>query len=210
MRYARLQQIVACLVVLVLPSMLLMAETAAVMTPNGQVWLNAAAVSQTSAIVPGDRVTTGARSSAALSAKGATVLLNAESGVVLQKDSFQITSGTAVLNLTPGMKAQVGDVVVYAASGPSRFEVRHVGSTVQVTDHTGSVLVQRNGSVTKISAGQTMSFGPNPKPAGNGGGSSAWSNGMIMGVAGGTAALAAIIAAMSTRSNENAASPFTP
>ena len=211
MRFTRLQQIVACVVVILLPSMMLMAETAAVMTPNGEVWLNAAAVSQTSALVPGDRVTTGARSSAALSAKGATVLLNADSGIVLQKDSFQLTKGTAVLNLGPGMTAQVADMTIYsAASGPARFEVRQVGSSVTVSDHTGSVLVQRDGKVTKIATGQTMSFGPAPKPAPNGGGTSGWSNGMILGVAGGTAALAAIIAAITTRSNENAVSPFNP
>jgi hypothetical protein len=209
MRFTRLQQIIACLIVFVLPSMLLMGETAAVMTPHGQVWLNAAAVSQTSALVPGDRVTTGAQSSAALSAKGATVLLNADSAVVLQKDSFQV-DGNAVFNLGPGMVARVADLTIYSAvNGPSRFEVRQGGSSVQVADHTGSVLVQRNGKVTKLTAGQTMSFGPKDSAVTGGGGSSL-SNGAIAGIVGGIAALSAIIAAISTRSNETAASPFAP
>ncbi len=116
----------------VFPAATVMADTnAAMLRGKGIVSVNGNPVSQSISLFPGDRVQTGADSTASITAKGMALILSAKTQLVLEEKGILVHSGSALVMSTGAL--QVGKWSVAAASGERvRFGVQSQNGTLEI------------------------------------------------------------------------------
>lgn len=145
--------------VLCFPAATLLADVnSAMLRVAGDVHVNGARTTRSTAVFAGDRVQTGAESTATLSTTGSTLLLGPASNVLFQGNTVQVQAGSLAVSTSRGMSVQVGILSVKPAKDEmSRFEVRNEAGVLQVVAREGSLSVSNGTDMVLVEPGQTLS-----------------------------------------------------
>lgn len=157
----RLNKALCWLMMLVVSSVYTMADVnAARMRPEGTVSLNGNSADRASAIFAGDKLLTGADSTAAITVRGSTVLIAANSAVTFGDNSVDLGRGTAVVTTSRGMSARLrGVTVAPAGENTVRFRVSDESGTAQVAALAGPLVVTpAAGTPTVLQPGAAMAL----------------------------------------------------
>ncbi|MFZ3212249.1 MAG: hypothetical protein WA188_12115 [Terriglobales bacterium] len=198
---------IATLLVVLLPASLLAVNPAAMAYTKGAVLLNGVPAPESSAVFSGDRVTTGKSSAANLVLNGSSVVVDPESTVLYEGNSFVLQGGGASVMTSKSMAARSGHVsVVPAAAVETDYRVAQVQNnlviaaelgTVKVIDKDGETLVPQ-GKVVTVAFDDSSNNNPQPRSAPQTQGSSG-SGVVLIGIA--AAAGAGVIVYLTTRSS---------
>ena len=151
-----LVRILACVMAVVFPASLMMADTAtAMMTPMGKVAVNGAPVLQATSLFPGDKIVTSANSTASITGKGLSLLVPGNSILVMNEKEVELDCGSALINVSSGMGARFSNIKLAPRDANARFEIRQEEGGFRVVARDG-VLAVTNGSVPTLQPGQTM------------------------------------------------------
>jgi ferric-dicitrate binding protein FerR (iron transport regulator) len=157
--YSRLSRwVVAVLLVIVFPVSMMMAQNGGAMVyTNGGVLVNGHNVTDSSAIVAGDRVET-AKSGATVVANGASVVLSAGSALAYAGDSVTLDAGSALVRANKGFSMHVAGVTITPQDG-AQFSVSRNGNTVKVSTTKGSVSLLNGKESVVIASGNSYTSG---------------------------------------------------
>ncbi|MFI5110682.1 MAG: hypothetical protein ACHP78_17805 [Terriglobales bacterium] len=160
---------IATLLVVLLPASLLAVNPAAMAYTRGAVLLNGVPAPESSAVFSGDRVTTGKSSAANLVLNGSSVVVDPESTVLYEGNSFVLQGGGASVMTSKSMAARHGHVsVVPAAAVETDYRVVQVQNNLVVTAELGAVKVVDKEGETLVPQGKVMTVAfaddDNPKP----------------------------------------------
>ncbi len=214
----------SCLMVLVVPAALMMAETnAAMLYVRGNAMLNGSNVPRSSAIFAGDKIQTSSTSSVTLASDGTTVLVPANSSVVFQGDAIEVGSGSAVVTTSKGWKTHVDRYTVSPKDASAKYEVTDVNGKIFVASHQGYVTIADASTTKVLGPGKSEALDGTASPAaaaspqsgGGGGGGAAASGGgvskaLIIAIGVGAAAAAAVAAAVSASGSSPSTTTPTP
>lgn len=157
MSRSRLTRLFAVTLAVTFSTTALFADSAAGMLyARGSVMLNGSKVDASSAVFAGDKVQTGEESAFAFTSAGATVLVPANSSVVLQKDNVEVVCGTALVATTSSMGATVSNLTIAPAEKEAKFELTQTVSELRVTAREGSLKISDSRTEMTLEAGQSM------------------------------------------------------
>src|SRR4051812_10867156 len=139
-----------------LPVSLPAQEAGAMLTPVGQVTVNGAPVSGSSAIFPGDKVQVGANGSANIAAKGATATLSQNSSLIWQPQSPQLQDGSLTLAAQSPWKVNVGSMSVSLGPEATKLEVSQRDDVALFKLVQGSASLSEGGQTTVLKVGFTV------------------------------------------------------
>lgn len=160
------------LMILALPLATTLADTNAAMAYiQGSASVNGRTVSDSVAVFPGDAIQTGSRSAASISLKGSSVLVTENSSVTFGNTELSLTSGTAQVRTSQGMKARVASISVTPVSAkPAAYEVVRQGAEVRITAVNGSLTVSDGKATTLLESGKSLTLSADgkalPQPGG--------------------------------------------
>jgi hypothetical protein len=164
------------------------------------------------AIFAGDKIATPSDGFANITLLGSAVLLQPQSLVTFNGNSVELERGGVGITTSTGMTVHFDDMTVSpAAPGTAKFEVVDNEDTVQVAAYQGSVLLSQEGDTTVLSQGQqTTKEKKNKKKAmgavpGSSGAVSKKTAFILLGAAGSTAAVLAIL-----KENSERSTPISP
>jgi len=209
---------IATLLVVLLPASLLAVNPAAMAYTKGAVLLNGVPAPESSAVFSGDQVTTGKSSAANLVLNGSSVVVDPESTVLYEGNSFVLQGGGASVMTSKSMAARYGHVsVVPAAAVQTDYRVVQVQNNLVIAAELGAVKVIDKEGETLVPQGKVMTVafddqgnnGDNnhrkrraaPPPAQG----TSTSNAVLIGVA--AAAGGAVIIYLTTRGGSSVVSP---
>ena len=162
---------IATLLVVLLPASLLAVNPAAMAYTSGAVLLNGIPVQGSSAVFSGDRMTTGKSSAASLVLDGSSVVVDPESTVLYESNSFVLQDGGASVMTSKSMTARSGNVsVVPAAAVETDYRVVQLQHNLVIAAKLGAVKVIDKEGETLLPEGKvmTVAFDDNdnnkPKP----------------------------------------------
>lgn len=154
---SRMARFTAVLLVITFSTSALFADAAAGMLyARGSVMLNGTKVDASTAVFSGDKVQTGDDSAFAFTSSGATVLVPANSSVVLQKNNLELVCGTALVATTSSMSAKVGNLSITPAEKEAKFELIQTTSELRVTAREGDLKIGDNRTEMTLAAGQSI------------------------------------------------------
>lgn len=157
MHRSRLTRLFALFLAVTLPTTTLFADPAAGMLyVRGSVMLNGSKVEGSSAVFSGDKVQTGEESAFAFTSAGATVLVPANSSVVLQKNSVDLVCGTALVATSNGMGARINNLTVTPAENEAKFELAQTTAELRVTAREGGLKISDSRTEMMLEAGESM------------------------------------------------------
>jgi hypothetical protein len=151
------------------------------------------------AIFAGDKVATTTDGFANITVLGSAVLLQPKSLITFNGDSVELERGGVGITTSTGMTVHVDDVTVSpAANGNAKFEVVDNDDTVEVADHEGPVLLSQGNETTVLRPGQHTTTEKKKKKTrgavpGSTGAVSRKTAFILLGAAGSTAAVLAIL-----------------
>lgn len=156
---SRVIRVLCLLMVFVLPTSLLCAEThAAMVFASGIASLNGAALARSSAIFAGDILETSKNSAIIINANGSTVQMGATSKVQFQGDAINLDSGAAQIATNSGMKVKADSLTVAPTNKTAKFQVTRAPGKVVVTALNGNVSVMGGPSADVLTAGETKAY----------------------------------------------------
>jgi len=133
---------IATLLVVLLPASLLAVNPAAMAYTKGAVLLNGVPAPESSAVFSGDQVTTGKSSAANLVLNGSSVVVDPESTVLYEGNSFVLQGGGASVMTSKSMVARYGHLsVVPAAAVQTDYRVVQVQNNLVIAAELGAVKV---------------------------------------------------------------------
>jgi len=148
---------IATLLIVLLPASLLAANPAAMAYTKGAVLLNGVPAPESSAVFSGDQVSTGKSSAANLVLNGSSVVVDPESTVLYEGNSFVLQGGGASVMTSKSMAARYGHVsVVPAAAIETDYRVVQVQNNLVVTAELGAVKVIDKEGETLVPQGKVM------------------------------------------------------
>lgn len=148
---------IATLLVVLLPASLLAVNPAAMAYTRGAVLLNGVPAPESSAVFSGDQVTTGKSSAANLVLNGSSVIVDPESTVLYEGNSFVLQGGGASVMTSKSMAARSGHVsVVPAAAVETDYRVVQVQKNLVIAAELGAVKVIDKEGETLVPQGKMM------------------------------------------------------
>ena len=199
---------IATLLVVLLPASLLAVNPAAMAYTKGAVLLNGVPAPESSAVFSGDQVTTGKSSAASLVLNGSSVVVDPESTVLYEGNSFVLQGGGASVMTSKSMAARHGHVsVVPAAAVETDYRVVQVQNnlviaaelgTVKVIDKEGETLVPQ-GKVMTVAFDDDDNNNPKPRSAPPTAQGSAGGGALLIGIGAAAVGGAAVIVYLTTR-----------
>jgi hypothetical protein len=151
-----LYRVLACVMVLVFPASMMMADTAtAMLTSSGAVEVNGSRVQQSTSLFSGDKIRTPSDSAAVITARGLSILVPANSVLVMADKQVDVACGAAQIQASNGMSARVGSVLLAPSEGKAKFDIVQENGGFRVLAREG-VLSVSNSTVSALNPGQTM------------------------------------------------------
>jgi len=147
---------VSCLLLLIVPSCLLAADSgAAMLYANGAAWLNGSHVPNSSAIFAGDLVQTRSDGAANIHAPGSSITVLGDSLVQFEGVSLKVEHGGVTVSTSKGVATTAGDVRVAPASNAwTEFNVTDVDGTVRIAARKGDLTVTDGSGTVTLAQGQ--------------------------------------------------------
>lgn len=164
------------LTVVLLASMSLAETNPSAMMRARDASVNGSAVRGSAAVFSGDSIQTSASGAATLASNGSTVLLPANTKLVVGKNSVDLQSGTAMVNTTTGMNMRTLAYVISPANrGTAKFAVTNVNGRVVVAAEHGALMIANGSTKMLVPEGKSETLdnapqGPAPAAAAAGGG----------------------------------------
>jgi hypothetical protein len=169
MSMAAFRRMVSCVLLLMLPSSLLAADSgAAMLYTTGAAWLNGAHVPASSAIFSGDLVQTRSDSAANINAPGSSITVLGGSLVKFEGASLDVEHGGVAVSTSKGVATTAGDVKISPASNAwTEFNVTDTDGTVRIAARKGDLnITDDNGTVTLAQGQETTRDEQSPDSAG--------------------------------------------
>jgi len=147
---------VCCLLAVVFPAHVLVAESpAAMLYTTGSAWVNGSEVPKSAAMFAGDLLQTPADSTASIQANGSSVMVQPDSLVKFEGTAVEIEHGGVRVTTSRAMEARAGDVTVKpAGSSWTEFQVVDVDGQVEIAANKGDVTVRDDQGTTTVAQGQ--------------------------------------------------------
>ena len=118
------------------------APMSAMLSTTGLVRINGSDAPRTTAVFRGDAIATQASATVTLTVPGSLVLVPANSTVVFKGDVIDVSSGSALVSTTKGMRTHADTYdIAPAQNGNGRFQVVRQGSFVQVRAERGALAI---------------------------------------------------------------------
>ena len=176
-----MQKWVCCLIVVAMPAGLLAAETnSAMLSAKGNYTINGSKAKAT-AVMAGDRVSTGTDSEAVVRTRHNAVVVPASSDVVYTSNNVELTSGQVLVMTRAGMSASMDDVKVRPASSAARFELSQRDGQQRVAALEGDLIVTNGTQTYTLHAGKQMTRPMRAAaPQGAEGGAGTWAIGLAV------------------------------
>lgn len=154
---SRMTRLLAVVLALTFSTSALFADSAAGMLyARGSVMLNGSKVDSSTAVFSGDKVQTGDDSAFAFTSAGATILVPANSSVVLQNNSVELVCGTALVATSSSMGAKISNLTITPAEKEAKFELTQSVSELRVTAREGDLKISDNRTEMTLAAGESM------------------------------------------------------
>jgi hypothetical protein len=158
MNVSPLNRLVSLVMLVILPSVLTMADANnAMLNATGSVTINGSAVPGSSPIFVGDKIQTLKQVTAIISNGGTTVHLAADSSVVYQENNIELKQGGAVIT-TKRFTGRLADLSISPASGdatkfalvnqPGTETIAAIEGSLRITDGTNTVVLQPGEALT--------------------------------------------------------------
>jgi hypothetical protein len=161
----RLHRLTAGVLILLLPAMVVSADTGTAMLTSGQnVLVNGKQINGRQTIMNGDTVQNNAGTVATLAAPGATVAIGARSAIVYQNDRIRVTAGAANLKTQSQMTAQYGELTVRPAGPDTQFVVGEISGKRVVAALHGSLVVANGEYEVTLPEGNALTQDTRPTP----------------------------------------------
>jgi hypothetical protein len=158
MSRSRLGSAVFCLLAILLPTQMLLAQEvpSAMLYTHGSAWLNGSPAPKSAAVFSGDLLQTQPESSASIQSNGSNVMVLASSLVKFEgPTAVEIEHGAVRVATSREMAAHVGDVTVRPVSNSrTEFQVTDVDGRVQIAANKGDLAVQDDKGTTTVTQGQ--------------------------------------------------------
>jgi hypothetical protein len=158
MSRSRLGSGVFCLLAILLPTQLMLAQEvpSAMLYTHGSAWLNGIPAPKSAAVFSGDLLQTQPESSASIQSNGSNVMVLSSSLVKFEGPTVvEIEHGAVRVTTSREMAAHVGDVTVKPVSNSrTEFQVTDVDGRVQIAANKGDVAVQDDQGTTTVTQGQ--------------------------------------------------------
>lgn len=167
-------KLVAALLLVVCPSVILMAECpSALLQATGTVLLNGTPTPQSMSVFTGDRIDTADAAVVSISRSGFSLVVDPNSSIRYQDDGFVILKGTARVRTFRGMTAHAGSVSVIPKGNTARFDISTDGKTALVASREGGLTLTDGietaslepGYTAKINLDVSQDQDQGPKPA---------------------------------------------
>ena len=170
--------------VLCFPAATMLADVnAAMLQVAGDVQVNGARTNRSRAVFAGDRVQTGAESTATVSTTGSTLLLGPASDMLFEGSTVQMRAGSLAVSTSKSIAVQVGILSIKPAKAErTRFEIRHEAGVLQVVAREGSLSVSNGKDMVLLEAGQMLSQAADAKAPSMPRATSAVAPGLIIGL----------------------------
>jgi hypothetical protein len=158
MRNPFFRQLLSAIIAMLLPGVLLAADTgAAMLYGNGTTWVNGSSIPKSSAIFSGDLVQTKTDSVANINAAGSSVIIQPDSLIQFQGSSVKLEHGGITISTSKAMGTQADDLTVTPASNDwTEFDVRNVNGTIQIVARKGDLVLQDATGLSTLPQGQQM------------------------------------------------------
>ena len=129
---------------------------AALVQPQGNVYLNGGAFAHATAVFLGDQVQTAERASATFMVKGSTLLLAADSLLRYRGNVVELQRGSVLITTTRGMSARTaGLTITPVVGGSARFLVVYTQGRVQITALENNLAIDDGRAKALLEQGQT-------------------------------------------------------
>lgn len=181
------RHVVCCVLMILLPSSLMAADTSAAMVyTNGAAWINGAYVPRSSsAIFSGDLLQTRSDSVANINQAGSTITVLADSLVKFEGNSLQVEHGGVMVSTSRQVSTIAGDIKVSPVSTKwTEFNVVDVDGTVKIAARKGDLTINNGKASTTLAQGQETtvdeSSGGSHKHKGTQGGASTGASGGVL------------------------------
>ena len=145
------------------PVLLLAQEAGAVLFPAGQVTVNGNPVANSTAVFPGDKVQSGADSSANILAKGASAQMAAHSSLTWQPQALQFQDGSLTVVAQAPWQVHIGAMTVSLGAELTKIEVTQREDVALIKLLKGSATLSEGGQTTALKVDFTVA---RPNPAG--------------------------------------------
>lgn len=146
----------ALLLLVCFPTMMLAQPAQATVQGQGTVSVNGARISNSATIFGGDKIETGAGSTATISAQGTMVQLDPNSTAIFNDNKIDLGCGSTLVTTTSGAVVRVSGITVTPASqGATKFRVSQGNGQLKVTVEEGSAVVD-DGTKHMLAAGQSF------------------------------------------------------
>lgn len=199
-----LQRWVCCLIVAVMPAGLMAAENgSAIMSAKGDYSVNGVKA-KNSAILSGDRVSTGTQSEAVIRTKSSAVVVPENSSVVYGNDKVQLASGQVLVATKSRMSASMGDVKVKPAGRAARYELSATNGVQRIAALEGDLIISNGTQTYTLPAGKQMTRPMRAAPPQAGGEMAGWAIGVAV-----AAVAAAVVIGLVLANNDEADEPIT-
>ena len=149
---------IVVLLIVLSPGLLMCQTDGAMLHAHGNVQVNGTNVGDSTSILAGDRLDTGASSAVSINRAGSSVVVNPNSSVKYEKSSVEIISGSARVSTSKGMSAQVGPIAVTPQGGTAKFDVLRLDNGVLVESHDGFVTLNGGGHTITVGPGSNASL----------------------------------------------------
>jgi hypothetical protein len=164
-----LRKLVAVLLVVVCPSVLLMAERpSAMLYATGAVTLNGMPAAKSMSVFSGDRIDTADASVVSINRSGLSLVIDPNSSVQYQADGFTILKGKTSARTSNGMSAHAGALSVTPKGNSALFDVIRNGNTILVVSREGALTLTDGVQTAMLEPGYTAKVildPQEPKPA---------------------------------------------
>jgi len=155
--YSPICKATALLLLVCFPTLMLAAPAQASVQAQGTVMVNGARVSNSSTIFAGDKVETGAGSTATISAQGTMVQMDPNTSAIFSDNKLDLGCGSALVTTTAGAMVRVAGITISpTGQGATKFRVSQSNGTLKVTVEQGSAVAD-DGAKHMLSAGQSFS-----------------------------------------------------
>jgi hypothetical protein len=163
------RKLVAVLLVVICPSVLLMAERpSAMLYATGAVTLNGMPAAKSMSVFAGDRIDTADASVVSLNRSGFSLVIDPNSSVQYQADGFTILKGKTSARTPNGMSAHAGALSVIPKGNSALFDVIRNGNTILVVSREGTLTLTDGVQTAMLEPGYTAKVildPQEPKPA---------------------------------------------
>lgn len=156
---ARMVKAWCCLLLLLFPSSVVLAESqAAMVMVSGIAALNGTAMGGTTSIFSGDLLETGANSALTINTKGSTILIGANSRLHYFGDSIDLDSGSTQVNTSQKLQVQTETIKIEPNSTSAKFRVDRAPHVVVISALEKELRVDNNGDTRVVPPGTSVTL----------------------------------------------------